>query len=210
MTLEQWASLGTAVGGFGTAFGFLLAWTGLRAWRDQKKAEHAADAARRAYEALNRFLRAIDYLASPLFSIASEVDEYTRPSDQARRLFDARRTLLREDLRALDEVAVVIDLSLGDKYRHLVYGAEALRGIVEKNFALYCVYQDDGLKEQAAKAFTAVFGGDIQARVAAHRTLAREALGPLATYEPRPLLSWVFRAQRRRLMDSVRRRKTSE
>ncbi len=192
MTLDQLAKLGTAISGLTTTFGFLLAWRGFNGWRLQKRAEHAAEAARKAYSALTRACDALERYAQRPHIPGPELLANRERTASVHNLIDERRRELAPvfaDLREAEEAAA---LYLGAPYDSLFSWATALEGIVRTNAVMWALHVSDGKEEEAKAAFDAAFGADVQKGISDLRRQAKHAMRPVARYRESPLVHWLL------------------
>ncbi|GAO01311.1 hypothetical protein [Anaeromyxobacter sp. PSR-1] len=192
MTLDELARLGTAISGLTTAFGFVLAWRGFNGWRHQKRAEHQADAARKAYSALARACDALEKYAQRPYIPGPGLQEYRDRSAAIRKLMDERRRELEPVLMELSAAEESAALYLGAPYDLLFSWAKAVEGIVRKSAARWTLHVSDGEEEEAADAFEEAFGARTQKSISELRSQMKHALRPVARYHGSPLFRWVL------------------
>jgi hypothetical protein len=202
VNLDQLARLGTAISGLTTAFGFVLAWRGFNGWRYQKRAEHQAEAARKAYSALTRACDALEQYAQHLYIPGPGLQpNHDRAAAIRNMMSDRRRELAPAliELRDADESAA---LYLGAPYDTLFSWAKALEGAVRMSAARWQLHVSDGEEREAAAAFDEAFGARVQKSISDLRRQTKHALRPVARYHGSPLIRWILSSR----IDSIIRR----
>ncbi len=202
MTLDQLARLGTAISGLTTAFGFVLAWRGFNGWRHQKRAEHQAEAARKAYSALTRACDALEQYAQRPYIPGPDHQPKRDRAAAIRKVMDDRRRELAPALVELRDAEESAALYLGAPYDMLFSWAKALEGTVRMSAARWLLHVSDGEEPEAAAAFDEAFGARTQKSISDLRRQTKHALRPVARYHGSPLIRWLLFSR----IDSIVRR----
>lgn len=211
MTLEQWAQLGTAAGGFAAAGGVVFAWFGYRAWRSQKRADQASDAAVRVLALLTRGAEALTLMSRPLTarSVPGSEAERKALAGTVRKTYQEREERYRKDLDALDEAASIAGLFLDEHHRRVCYGIQCYRRMLHIAAYTYAMQLDGGNAAEGADEHDRAFSVETRQQVRSILESARGLLLPVARYHSNPLLSSIWAVQKGRVAKWLEQRRAA-